>query len=328
MSEEIFPNLYKIEVPLPRNPLRALNAYLVKGGGRSLLIDTGFGREECRTVLLGGLRELGVEMGDVDLFVTHLHADHSGLAAEFAAAGSKVYMSQPDAEILENGICWEAMREHARLNGFPEEELEQAVTRHPARRYGMGEGQVDFSYVRDGDLLEWSAYAFHCILTPGHTVGHMCLYERGKRILVSGDHLLDRITPNISLWTDARNPLKEYFQSLEKVSRLQVDLVLPGHRNAFTHFQVRIQQLRRHHLNRCEEILSILDTNGAMSAFEVASRMRWDLSYESWDQFPANQKWFACGEALAHLKYLEGDGQVRRMDIGRGGRVVEKTRVG
>ncbi len=323
MAEEILPQLYRIEVPLPKNPLRALNAYLIKDD-RSLLIDTGFAREECRSALLAGLTEVGVQPEEVDLFVTHLHADHSGLAGEFAARGSRVYMSQPDAEILNDGIRWEAMGEHAKLNGFPPELLDQTMTRHPARRFGI-EGKIDFNYVREGDLLEYGGFALQCVLTPGHTVGHMCLHEVSKRILVSGDHLLDRITPNISLWNDARNPLGDYLRSLDRVSKLDVDLVLPGHRNVFTHFHERIEQLRQHHEKRCDEALSILSCYGAISGCEVASHMKWSLSYESWEQFPPNQKWFGCGEALAHLKLLEERGQVRRLDIGQGRRVLVRA---
>lgn len=314
MVEEVLSNLYKIDVPLPKNPLKALNVYLVKGDDRSLLIDTGFAREECRTALMAGLRELRVELDALDVFITHLHADHSGLAGEFGDYGSKIYMSKQDAELLSNGIRWEAMAEYARLNGFPIEESEQAVTRHPARRFGLEDGAVKFTHLFDGDCLEYGDYSFRCILTPGHTIAHTCLYEPDKKILLSGDHLLDHITPNISLWTDARNSLKEYMDSLQKVSQLEVDLVLPSHRNLFTHFHERIRQLQRHHENRCQEILTLLEAHGAMDSYTVASMMSWDLTYESWGQFPVPQKWFACGEAIAHLKYLECQGLVRKAD--------------
>jgi glyoxylase-like metal-dependent hydrolase (beta-lactamase superfamily II) len=311
--EKVLPKLYRIDVPLPKNPLKALNAYLVQGDGRSLLIDTGFAREECRTALMAGLRELEVELSTLDVFVTHLHADHSGLTGDFMEYGSKIYMSRQDAEILSNGIRWDEMAEYSRSNGFPVEESEQAITRHPAQRFGLPDGKVKFTHLADGDLLEYGDYRFRCVLTPGHTPAHICLYEPDKKLLVSGDHILDHITPNISHWTDDRNPLQEYMESLEMVSRLDVDLVLPGHRNLFTNFRERIRQLQDHHNIRCREIVALLEAHGGMDGYTVASRMDWDLSYKSWEQFPVSQKWFACGEAIAHLKYLESKGQVKKI---------------
>ena len=76
MVTQVAPNLYRIPVPLPGNPLRNLNAYLIRGD-RNLLVDTGFRQEECRTALKAGLAELGVDMADTDIFLTHLHSDHS-----------------------------------------------------------------------------------------------------------------------------------------------------------------------------------------------------------------------------------------------------------
>jgi len=113
------------------------------------------------------------------------------------------------------------------------------------------------------------------------------------------------------LWSDDENPLKEYLTSLDKVYNLDVKLVLPGHRSAFNNYRERIQELKRHHQTRANEVLSILQ-KGSKNAFQVASQMSWDLTYKSWDLFPVPQKWFATGEAIAHLKYLEEKGKVRR----------------
>ena len=141
-------------------------------------------------------------------------------------------------------------------------------------------------------------------MTPGHTPGHTCLYEPDKKILVAGDHILTDITPNIQCWSDQRNPLKDYLASLDKVYTLKVAHVLPGHRRLFRNYRERIDELKQHHKRRVEEALSIL-SNGSKTAFHAASEMTWDINYESWELFPAAQKWFATGEAIAHLRYLE-----------------------
>ena len=100
MYTHIEDNIYTIPVPLPNNPLRQLNSYVIKGEGRNLVIDTGFKLEECRKALCDGLEELGVDMNCTDIFLTHLHSDHSGLAAELATQSSKIYISRADGELL------------------------------------------------------------------------------------------------------------------------------------------------------------------------------------------------------------------------------------
>jgi len=149
------------------------------------------------------------------------------------------------------------------------------------------------------------------VTTPGHTIGHICLYEPDKKLLVAGDHILIDITPNIQCWSDSQNPLKLYLASLDKTAGLQIDLVLPGHRRLINNPQARIEALKLHHRRRLEEVLNILEGR-SMTAFEVASRMTWDLRYESWNDFPVAQRWFATGEAISHLRYLEEEGRVRR----------------
>ena len=131
--------------------------------------------------------------------------------------------------------------------------------------------------------------------------------------MLAGDHILMDITPNIVCWSEAENPLKLFLASLDKVEKLKVDLVLPGHRRLIDRPGDRIEELKKHHARRLAEVLCIL--NGcSMSAFQIASNMTWDFVSESWDQFPATQKWFATGEAISHIRYLE-----------RAGRLVQKT---
>ena len=99
--------------------------------------------------------------------------------------------------------------------------------------------------------------------------------------------------------------------SLEKVYELDIELVLPGHRSISRNCRERIQELKHHHEKRFDEVISILE-RGSKNAFRVASQMSWDILYDSWDLFPISQKWFAIGEAIAHLKYLEEKGIIRK----------------
>ncbi len=93
MSQEVLPNLFRIEIPLPKNPLKAINSYVIKGTERNLMIDTGMYREECMKAMEAGLHELSVDLNVTDFFITHMHADHIGLVSSLATADSKVYFN-------------------------------------------------------------------------------------------------------------------------------------------------------------------------------------------------------------------------------------------
>jgi glyoxylase-like metal-dependent hydrolase (beta-lactamase superfamily II) len=308
--EEILPGLYRIEVPLPGSPLRATNCYAVKATERSLIIDTGWNREDCLAALVSGLDECGIDLGQADFFITHMHADHSGLVSTLAGDGARIYFGRADVEIIRSSTPkhWQKMIDFAGKCGFPGEELGKAIGSHPGRKYSSNTS-LNFSVLGDGDEISVGEYLFECIETPGHTPGHICLYEPGKKIFICGDHILGDITPNITLSFEDRNPLKEYLMSLDKVYDLDVELVLPGHRNIFTNQKERIRELKQHHQARLAEVISILG-KGKQNAFQVASQMTWDIAHKSWDLFPPAQKLFAFGEALAHLKYLEEERKV------------------
>jgi len=312
MPDEIKPNLYRIEVPLPDNPLKSINSYVVKGPDRTLVIDTGMMRPECERAIRAGLDGLGIDLAATDFFITHLHADHMGLVGELATDASTVYFNRPDGEMLEAGRrdpkgFVERMMAHAVQGGFPEHEVEESLRKHPGMRYSPPK-YPPFRYLDDGDEVEIGDYSFRVIHTPGHTPGHLVLYEPNHRILLSGDHVLGDITPNITVWREEDDSLGDYLESLDKVAELDVALVLPGHRTWFTDCRGRIAELKEHHRRRLDEVLAILD-GGGRTVYEIASKMTWDIKADTWDEFPVVQKWFAVSEAAAHLRHLEIRGE-------------------
>ena len=310
MTEEILPNLFRIKIPLPENPLKYLNSYVIMGSERNLIIDTGLNRKECFDAMQNGLHELKLDLGKTDFFITHIHSDHFGLVSKLVKATSKTYFNRPDTEIIEAGGRWESMINYGGQNGFPKDALRAALNSHPGYKFSS-KYVPKLSLLGDDDTITIGDYLFRCVTTPGHTRGHTCLYEPTKKILVSGDHILNDITPNIQCWSDQEDPLKSFLASLDKVYELDVDLVLPGHRRLFRNHRERIAELKEHHRNRAEEVLVIL-SKGPGNAFQVASEMTWDISHESWERFPLSQKWFATGEAIAHLRYLEEKGRLLR----------------
>lgn len=315
MIEEIYENLFRIEIPLPKNPLRTLNSYIIKGNNRNLIIDTGWNQEECLNAMNKGLEDIRIDLRKSDFFITHLHADHIGLISTIANEDNKIFFNKPDAERLKSSTLWEDAINFARLHGFPEDELDLALKSHPGFKFGL-KWNLPFHFVNDGDEIKVGNFTFKCLHTPGHSKGHTCLYETQKMLFISGDHVLYDITPTIQLWSDEWDPLKEYLSSLNKVFNLEVKLVLPGHRNPFRDLKGRINQLRKHHENRLEEIIKIL-RDGPQDAYQIASQMKWDIVYDSWDLFPVSQKWFGFGETIAHLKFLIDEGKVNKIMDGQ-----------
>ena len=313
MIERIRPDLHRIEVPLPENPLKSINSYVVTSGDRNLVIDTGMMRPECERVLRAGLDELDVQLGETDFFITHLHADHMGLVTELATDTSTVYFNRPDNRVVvaareDHSRFFDRLIGHTRRGGFSEQEIEESLREHPGYKYSPPD-YPPFRFVEDGDELEVGEYRFVVVATPGHTPGHRCLYEPEHKLFLSGDHVLGDITPNITVWAMDDDSLGDYLASLDKVAELDVELVLPGHRTSFNGFQGRIDELKRHHRHRLDEVLAVLAA-GTGTAYQVASQMTWDIVAKSWQDFPVVQKWFAVSEATSHLRYLEHRDQV------------------
>jgi glyoxylase-like metal-dependent hydrolase (beta-lactamase superfamily II) len=310
MIEEVRDRLYRIEVPLPNSPLKELNSYVIKADDRNLIIDTGFNRSVCFEAMQKGLSALDIDLSKTDFMITHMHADHTGLISRLATKTSTIYFSRIDARVFDKDNNWQALIDYAVINGFPADELMKVLHNHPGYKYSP-KTIPDFHLIDDGNIIEMGDYNLKCISTPGHTEGHICLYDEDKRILFSGDHILFDITPHIESWAYQINSLKNYMDSLDKVYNLPVNIVLPGHRNFFTDLTGRIDELKEHHQLRADEVLDVVESK-TKNAYEIAAEMTWDIDCESWADFPIAQKWFATGEAIAHLRYLESEGRIKR----------------
>lgn len=306
MIEQVWPNIFKIEIPLPRNPLRFTNSYYIRGTDRSLLVDNGFNCAESKSVINDAINTLGIDMTRTDLFITHLHADHSGLTEYLASPNSRVFISHEDGTgvlVSQNADFWKKFDDFMQFSGLINAGIENNTRQHPGRLYGTAYFR-NFIPVKDHDLLTVGDLTFQCVITPGHTQGHVCLYDETHRLLLGGDTILGKITPNISLWTIGEDDvLGQYLQSLDKIGRLEVDMVLPGHRQIIHNCRERIQQLKIHHQNRLEEVFQLIGPNSANAA-DIAGKMDWNLSIQKWDEFPWAQKLFSTGEAMSHLYHL------------------------
>lgn len=312
MLRKVAENIYSKTIPLPNNPLKSLNAYIITGE-KNLLIDTGFNRPECEEALQSAFDELGISQ--TDLFITHLHSDHCGLIGKFATESSTIYAGETDGELINfeaGNLYWRMLDDLFIKYGFPKADFGRNTDIHPGRKYCQ-EKRVDFTYVSDGDVLEYGGYHLHVVETPGHTPGHMCLYDPEKKIFFCGDHILGTITPNICIELGVENPLGDYLNSLKKAEQLDVRLLLSAHRDRVEDMYQRIGELYAHHKARLEEVLEVLGEQWK-TAYTVAQDMTWRIRCKNWDEFPAPQKWFATGEAVSHLQYLFHAGMVVRQE--------------
>ena len=334
MIEEILSGIFRIEMPLPFSALQSVNCYLLKGEDRNLAIDTGMDTEECRSIFMDALRKLEFDIEKTDFFITHTHEDHFGLTHIVAPGNSTIYMNSPDIITWAVPSRWrETGIKHGKKNGFPLDDLHEYFGREhlflkklPLKEIGLAveayeEGLAPrggrFRIIDDGEIINIGEFSFLCLLTRGHSTGHLCLYEPRLKLLFSGDHILETITPSILLWSEEDdNPLYDYLNSLNRLLEMDVNIVLPGHREVFRNFRGRISEIKEHHRIREGEIAGALDARGK-SGYEIASKVSWSIPF-AWEKFATDLKWMALAETMAHLKYMETNNRVRKETIESG----------
>ncbi|MDP6605093.1 MAG: MBL fold metallo-hydrolase [Dehalococcoidia bacterium] len=176
----------------------------------------------------------------------------------------------------------------------------------------MGAGEPEVK-LEDGEALEFDGWSFEAVWTPGHTPGHLCLYERNHRLMFTGDHVLPHITPNVSLHQDQEgsSPLADFRSSLRKVAAYDTALALPAHEFNIRDLPARAHGLIEHHDERLDEVRHAIG-DSASTASDVSSRVHWNTGpFANFDIF---SKRSALGETLSHLVVLEDTGRVRRVE--------------
>lgn len=315
--------IHQIQIPLPNNPLKILNSYLIKGDSskagqdRSLLVDTGFNHPEALNAVNLALSDLGANKNKLNILATHLHSDHSGQIHQIKSEDSQCFASQVDGKLI-NAMTEEAywLKFQGLYTLLDLDQDQISYKEHPGYKY-CPKTPINFNLLSEGDVLRYGNYEFVVYDVPGHTPGQIVLFEPHKKILISADHILDQITPNISFWGyEHGNSLGTYFKSLEKIKKLSAKVALPSHRNIIEQVDLRIDQLLTHHEHRLAEVLAIMAKNKtALSPRAVAKDMHWEVRATSFDDFASPQKWFATSEAMAHLVHLETEGRLKSEQI-------------
>jgi glyoxylase-like metal-dependent hydrolase (beta-lactamase superfamily II) len=302
------PGVFTISLPLPWE-MDSVNVHLVELDQGYLLVDSGIATEECfetlEASLQAGIAGRSVPWSDIRMLcLTHYHPDHSGLCSKILElSGARLLMHRIEAEYLAEVArdnrppFYEQALLHA---GVPEDmqaRIERAMrdVRRNFRRY-------EPDWILDGgERIPIRGGTLEAVWTPGHSPGHLCLYSPEHRYLISGDHLLQFITPNIA-WHPDQDMLARYLDSLDQLRSLDVDLILPSHGEPFRGHLQRIGEIAEHHSARCIEILQRI-AGEPLTAHELVERM-WQPKLSAFHHH------FAVFEILAHLDHLERRGQV------------------
>lgn len=304
---EFTENIFQMKIPIPDNPLGNINAYLIKTPEGSMLVDTGWNTQEAFDTLIGGMLSNGVNLSDLRyIFITHIHPDHYGLVGKLdKLTDAKLIIHKLDKDLLDSRYIQtnkllDDMEEWLKVNGVPSNE-QTYFSQASMNILGYVDVAMPDIVVNGGEIIKLGDFVFKVVWTPGHSPGHICLFEEKKKILISGDHILQKISPNISLNSqNVNNPLVDYLNSLENMKQLDVNLVLPGHGSPFSTYQERIIQLIQHHEDRLKEMQKFFK-NGSKSAYQVAVETKW---YLPWEKLPPFSKRVAVTETLAHLELL------------------------
>jgi glyoxylase-like metal-dependent hydrolase (beta-lactamase superfamily II) len=322
--EELAADLWSIPVPIPNNPLRYVNSYAFASGGGLVLLDTGWPADTAWEALVAGLASIGAGVTDVrGALISHMHFDHAGLIGRLReASGAWIAMHPADSVVITESALLDPGRMVERQVAFLRvlgASAEEALGSPWAAQVLASMGRPDRE-LSDGDLADVPGWRLRAVHTPGHTPGHLCFVDEGSQRLFAGDHILPRITPNISVHAVERvHPLADYLESLAKVRDLDVDEVMPAHEWRFRGLAQRADDIADHHERRLTELLAAIAANPDATSWDLAGQLTWS---RSWDQYSGRMRISAVTETAAHVLEL-----VRRGLISTSGGDVPTYRV-
>ncbi len=299
--EAVGDNIFRIPVPVPF-PMKYVYCYLFRETDGWSLVDAGFHYPDAVDAWEEVFRKLGVNRQHIhSIYVTHFHPDHFGLAGWMQQqTGAKVWMSREDYAMAER--VWKKRSDQAnqvgvvfRQHGVPDELAKQIE--ESMQKLSKHVMPLPSLTILENDEVILGQRRWKVIAVPGHSDGLINFYQPELKCLLVSDHVLERITPNISVWPGSHpNPLQQYFSSLHKVRHLDVAIALPAHGTVIGHLRERIDEIIKHHEKRLDYMKSL--ASDGKTAYEVAYAVfvHKPLTPHQWR--------FAIAETLAHLDYL------------------------
>ena len=314
--EEIAAAIYRVRLPLPF-ALNHVNCYLLRDADGWTILDAGLNRPEIYAGWQAAFAGLGIAPTAIRrIIITHMHPDHIGMAGRLQQeTGAAVFLSPGEWAIAQATWAPNPQREtevtaYLHRVGAPPtvgaivEEQEQRLRRMTQPL------PVDVQMLHPGDTLTLAGRRCEILHAPGHAEAQIIFYAPAERLLLCGDHVLQRITPNIGYWPSSQpDPLGRYLASLNELMALPVLLALPGHGSVMTtEWQARLCALEEHHRVRLEETRRAVE--GGATALEVSRRLF------NYGKLSEHEVRFAVAEAMAHLDYLARRGVITFSDNG------------
>jgi glyoxylase-like metal-dependent hydrolase (beta-lactamase superfamily II) len=301
--------LWRLRLPLPWPGVPHCNAWAIAAGSGIVLVDTGMHEPGSLAQLERAMHQVNLRIEHVRLLaITHAHSDHWGQAAPICdRAGCELWMHPNHEHATRNAgdreLAIARRIEVARQSGVPEPALQRYAQR--AKDFPSGIARViepDRELVPgveiETDLGTWAVYE-----TPGHAPSHVCLFQAERRLLISGDHLLGRVSPFYDYgWTP--DPAGEFLRSLDVVDDLDARLCLSGHGKPFFDVHGHVNANRQLVQERLDAVVGALD-GGPRTAVEIAPDVYGEPINER------NASWW-LSETLSYLRHLELDGLLAR----------------
>ena len=312
---EVAPRVHWLRMPLPF-ALDHINLWLLEENDGFTLVDCGFGDATTRSIWESHFATTLAKRPILRIIATHCHPDHVGnaswLAARFGVTVAMTHAEYLTAHALfgqHAGYGSAPTVDFFRRHGMAGDHVAAMDARGNPYRRGVPELPVTFDRLRDGETRIAGGTSWRILEGHGHSPEHASLHSPEQNVLISGDMLLPRISTNVSVWAPEPDgdPLGAFLESIAAFEMLPPDtLVLPSHGLPFRGIAVRVGQLRAHHAARLAELVAAIDgATGPICAADVVPVLfRRELDLQ--------QRYFAMGEAVAHLNHLWRAGRIAR----------------
>lgn len=308
MIYQVLDKIYKIELPIPF-PLKSMNVYFIDDSPRTL-VDAGIKTEVSFETLKKGLETIGVGLNSIErILITHGHIDHYGQAKRLSSlSGAPIYIHSKEYGRIRSFIHSLGFIKSILLrNGAPETLVNEAIHYMESAQI-MADSLDEAFFLDDGDSILFKSMTWKTIHCPGHSPGLICFHWPEKKILFTGDHLLKEITPNPILNVPEYRPpfrypsLKDYLNSLEKIERLDLSLLLPAHGEEVHDVKALIQKIFTHHKERMDRILFSLS---------IKEKTPFQIAMDLFPGVPPFEVFLGISEAVGHLEILKEKGIVK-----------------